>query len=67
MGNGARLGTKRNVLWRPVKIHRQMVRGRASSARGERRNWLVGYCVQVRYKLVKRSIGAQQWQPKSKS
>jgi hypothetical protein len=44
-----------------------MVRGGGSLALGERRNWPVGYCVQVRYKLVELSIGAQQWQPKSKS
>jgi hypothetical protein len=36
------LGTKRNLLRRPVEIHRQMVRGTGSLASGERRNWPVG-------------------------
>ena len=38
MGNSSRLIAKRNVLWRPVKIHRQMVRGCGCLAGGERCN-----------------------------
>jgi hypothetical protein len=42
VGYGSRFGAQLNVLWRPVKIHSQMVRGRGSLARGERRKWPVG-------------------------